>query len=302
MIGHSLERLAPLRQYQQQWGRDAKEAREAGAAEWAPRSAAFKVRNWNEEIPAPQAPSSSSGSSSRSNGNEASSSRSNGGSGSSSRGSGNEASSSGSSGARGRNGSSKIDWDQWRPWFRPDCSLCRKEVEELIQQRQQWLQQQQQEGGVHCKVSQPPPSAAAGAEVPVVEPGALPWDWQHHQQQQQQQGASATAATPPDGEGGAGGGATSNTPPLHGSCYGAWPVPWDCPFKFRRLMWRLMGRVKPTALRFWADVVGFCAHCPDEKNWQSFVSGSLQGETLYLRRLLFVLLTIIFIGAKTLYQ
>jgi hypothetical protein len=207
--------------------------------------------------------------------------------------------------------SGNIEWEKWRPWFRADCSLCRKEVEELIQQQQQKKQERQQQGGLPSSWL-PQSSATASAAMPESGLGTLPWDFPYKQQQQQQEEREAAAAAdegsrfpsqfpssssaeaeaaelgctvpgqyPPTSSSAAAaeaaGRVVGDEPNLHGSCYGSWPVPWDCPFKFRRLMWRLMARVKPTALRFWGEVIGLCPHCPDDvQMWQSFVSGEGQ--------------------------
>ena len=270
-------RLEPLRLYEEQWSYEARAARGIATEEWAKWEAAIVARDWSKEITKPEPSGASSSSSSSSS-------------------------------------SLKIDWDQWHPWFRPDCSLCRKEVEELLQMREEQQQQQrrwkkapssgsaqgpgaaaaagellqmreEQQGRARCSTAT---WAAAVAEATEQGRTILPWDWHEQQQQQQEQqqeeqqkqqgehgygqeaqhektaGAAAAA--------GGGGGGNGDVPPLHGSCYGAWPVPWDCPFRYRRLMWRLMGRVKPTALRWWADTMAMCAHCPDELQWQGVVS------------------------------
>ena len=152
------------------------------------------------------------------------------------------------------NGGSKEGKDRWWPWFRSDCSFCKKEVEELIEEEQQQQQQQQEQ------------QSSSSASAAAAGPAYYPWQ-ETTQQQQQEQSEEGT-----EGAAAADGGGENRDPPLHDSCYGAWPVPWDCPFKFRRLMWRLMGRVKPMALQFLAEQFGMCAHCGDEQHWQALVS------------------------------
>jgi hypothetical protein len=230
------------------------------------------------------------------------------------------ASSSSSSSSRGReNGhsssssSGNIDWEKWQPWFRPDCSLCRKEVEELMEEEQQ--QQEVSPMKSDCMASDaaaagsgrggnlpPSSSSAAAAEVAAEAaarvgrggaggsmsttaasasgPAFYPWDEVRAKQQLHDSGQaiapdhpSPSSSAAASAAGGGGGGDGVSEPNLHGSCYGSWPVPWDCPFKFRRLMWRLMARVKPTALRFWSERVGMCAHATDGKAWYHLVRG-----------------------------
>ena len=164
-----------------------------------------------------------------------------------------DATASSSSSSKGKRGDD-IDWERWKPWFQPSCSFCRKEVQEVIAQEKQ--QQEQQEASVSC-TSAPAAAVAGGGVAGGAGAGRPPLHpWEEQQQQQQQQ-------TPEEGQ---------QPRPLHDSCYGSWPVPWDCPFKWRRLVWRLLGRLKPTALRFWAEREQMCAHCGDEKIWQYVVS------------------------------
>jgi hypothetical protein len=154
-------------------------------------------------------------------------------------------------------GSKDSSWDRWWPWFRSDCSFCRKEVEELLEEEQQ---QQQQSS------SSPAGGTAAAAAGPAYYP------WQETQQQQQTSEPLVESTEAAAGAGG-GGGEGASEPLLHDSVYGAWPVPWDCPFRFRRLMWRLMARVKPMALEFLAEQFGMCAHCGEGLHWKTLVRG-----------------------------
>lgn len=46
--------------------------------------------------------------------------------------------------------------------------------------------------------------------------------------------------------------------------YSSWPVPYDDPFIWRRLIWRLLGKVSPGAQAFYAQYLNMCPHCCDE--------------------------------------
>ena len=279
--------MAPLRNYQHEWAAEALEARTAAVQEVHVQMAEIRKRGLDQltteaEVRSAALPplpekhavnfKSSSSSSGRYQMNGHGKGETTTATTSSSGGS--------SSGDGGREG---IEWEKWKPWFKPECSLCRKEVQELVQQQQQ--QQRRREKGPSSG------SEAAAAAAAAAGPAYHPWDAPRSKQQQQDPGQASTSyhASTTAGAGaaaaGGGGGGNGNSPPLHGSCYGAWPVPWDCPFKFRRLMWRLMGRVKPTALRFWAERVGMCAHATDEAAWYHVVSGrggGGAGDFIYL--------------------
>ncbi|WIA21457.1 hypothetical protein OEZ85_000664 [Tetradesmus obliquus] len=49
---------------------------------------------------------------------------------------------------------------------------------------------------------------------------------------------------------------------------------WRDAFGWRRLLWGLLGRLKPTAQAWYVQYYGMCSHCPDHKLWAA-VCGSL---------------------------
>jgi hypothetical protein len=131
--------------------------------------------------------------------------------------------------------------------------------------------------------------AAGAAAAASLDPPGYPWkshlytQQHHHQQhhhQQQQHGPPNSSGIMPSRA--AASSSSSISPPqsLHPSCYGSWPVPWDCPFKFRRLVWRLLGRLKPSSLRFWAEREHMCAHAPHSKKWKHMVSHMFRRATV----------------------
>ena len=179
-----------------------------------------------------------------------------------------------------------INWSRWKPWFQPDCPFCVREVEELME-----LERQHKKGAGAAGAA-----AAAGAGL---DPPDYPWRYELYLQQQKGcvsgggggPSAATTAASATGGDrpghhpvlkGGGNRGSKSASPAaaasgvkdprnLHGSVYGCWPVPWDCPFRYRRLMWRLLGRVKPSALHFWAEREHMCAHATGAQKWRHMV-------------------------------
>jgi hypothetical protein len=52
--------------------------------------------------------------------------------------------------------------------------------------------------------------------------------------------------------------------------YGALPVPWSDPFMMRRLLWDLLGKLKPTA-QAWFRQYGMCPHDSTPINWSMVV-------------------------------
>jgi hypothetical protein len=165
-------------------------------------------------------------------------------------------------------GAPPIDWSAWVPWFNPGCPLCVQEVQDLLAQQQQ--QQQQQA------------AAAGGArgEVPLCcRPGYHPWTAE-----------AATSAAPAAAAGSNQGASPSDGPtttttssssssgaptgPWLLSCYWSWPVPWSCAYRYRRLLWRLLARVKPGAAAFYQQEASMCAHVADHTLWRKVVSGS----------------------------
>jgi hypothetical protein len=165
--------------------------------------------------------------------------------------------------AKAARAAQSIDWSAWVPWFNPGCPLCVQEVQDLMAE-----QQQQQQG-----------AAAGGArgEVPLrCRPGYHPWTAE-----------AATTAAAAAAAGGENGHAhpdhpsndtssSSSSPggPWLSSCYGSWPVPWSCAFRYRRLLWRLLARLKPRAAAFYAQQAGMCAHVSGTHLWEKVVSGS----------------------------
>ena len=55
--------------------------------------------------------------------------------------------------------------------------------------------------------------------------------------------------------------ASSGSSSRASSPYGSWPVAYDDPFLWRRLMWRLLGKLSPEAQAFYAQYLGMCPHC-----------------------------------------
>jgi hypothetical protein len=165
-----------------------------------------------------------------------------------------------------------VDWSAWVPWFNPGCPLCVQEVQDLMAEQQQQQQQAAAAGG-------------ARAEVPLrCRPGYHPWT----------AGAATTAAAAAAAAAGGNQGpphpdainsttstasssSSSSSPggPWLSSCYGSWPVPWSCAFRYRRLLWRLLARLKPRAAAFYAQQAGMCAHNQDADMWSCVVSKSL---------------------------
>jgi len=48
-----------------------------------------------------------------------------------------------------------------------------------------------------------------------------------------------------------------------GNLYSSWPVAYDDPFLWRRLMWKLLGKLSPHAQAFYAQYLALCPHCND---------------------------------------
>jgi hypothetical protein len=166
------------------------------------------------------------------------------------------------------NTESTIDWSAWVPWFHPGCPLCVQEVQDLMAE-----QQQQQQAAA---------AGGARAEVPLrCRPGYHPWT-----AEAATTAAAAAAAAAGGGENGhahpdhpsnntsTSSSSSSSSPggPWLSSCYGSWPVPWSCAFRYRRLLWRLLARLKPRAAAFYAQELVACPHSTDTSLWEHVVS------------------------------
>jgi hypothetical protein len=103
------------------------------------------------------------------------------------------------------------------------------------------------------------------------------------QEQQQQQAAAASAAgsaadsstaapSPPESAG-----SSSSSNPAGAACFipGDPQQAWRDAFGWRRLVWGLLGRIKPSAQAWYVQQYGMCPHCPDGKLWNA-VSRSLR--------------------------
>eukprot|EP00775_Hariotina_reticulata_P005261 gene5261-5496_t len=109
------------------------------------------------------------------------------------------------------------------------------------------LCQQEREKGASSSTPSPSPSAApAGADSPTGgdQDNAQHGKPQQQQQQQQQQGPHQGSRVP----------------------YSSWPVDWQDHYLFRRLLWQLLGRIKPTAQAWFAEL-GICPHLHSETVW-----------------------------------
>jgi hypothetical protein len=99
------------------------------------------------------------------------------------------------------------------------------------------------------------------------------------QEQQQQQAAAADAA--PSDSSPAAASLPADSPPSSSTPSAACFIPnnpqqaWRDPFSWRRLVWGLLGRLKPTAQAWYVQHYGMCPHCPDQQLW-SAVARSLR--------------------------
>jgi hypothetical protein len=77
-------------------------------------------------------------------------------------------------------------------------------------------------------------------------------------------GGGAAALPAANSSSGGGGGASAGL-------YGRFPVPWSDPFMMRRLLWDLLGRVKPTAQQWFKTHANLCPHRGWESLWHLVV-------------------------------
>ena len=137
------------------------------------------------------------------------------------------------------------------------------------------LSAQQDTGSAH--VDPASAGAVADAESRVQAEGRSqrwlpgPCDWhpdcslcrQEQQQQQQQQHANTGAASRGVGS------SIDDSRRSVGDCsnasnpYTSWAVPYDDPYMFRRLLWRLLGKLSPAAQTLYSQHAGMCPHCAD---------------------------------------
>jgi hypothetical protein len=79
---------------------------------------------------------------------------------------------------------------------------------------------------------------------------------QEHQEQQPPQNSA--------GRGG-GGGSSGSGGSSSASAHTCWPVAYDDPFLWRRLMWGLLGKLSAEAQAFYANTLGMCPHACDHR-------------------------------------
>jgi hypothetical protein len=63
----------------------------------------------------------------------------------------------------------------------------------------------------------------------------------------------------------------SSSSPDAAGLYGALPVPWSDPFMMRRLLWDLLGKLKPTAQAWFRDQMFMCPHRGLSREWRMVV-------------------------------
>ncbi|WIA41744.1 hypothetical protein OEZ86_009087 [Tetradesmus obliquus] len=140
-------------------------------------------------------------------------------------------------------------------------------------QRQQQQQQQRPEGASECAAAIKAGGQALSALDEMWEAAAMQparkfvSQWMREEQQQQQAAAAGPAAAPAAGGGSAA--AASSLPGAAAASFtpGDPQQAWRDAFGWRRLLWGLLGRIKPTAQAWYVQYYGMCPHCPDHKLW-----------------------------------
>jgi hypothetical protein len=67
------------------------------------------------------------------------------------------------------------------------------------------------------------------------------------------------------------GGSSSSSQQAAAGLYGALPVPWSDPFMMRRLLWDLLGKLKPTAQAWFKQYADMCPHTDEGALWRMVV-------------------------------